>query len=255
MKAAALHFFAVALVDAGLLGMVGGALCVLVPLRFLGIGTRPRGVALFAVASAAAAIGMLLPAPLEHVDHARTDLDRAMPEWQFRERHRTRIHASPERVYDAIRTVTAGEVALLRTLTWIRSPHIGAARESILNPPADEPIYDVAVRSGFIRLSDAPPREVVLGTIVAGRVRDLHGEPAAASLIALSTPGFAKAALNFRVEPVGPGVCELTTETRVFATDPRTARVFGSYWRVIYPGSALIRVMWLRAIRLRAERQ
>ena len=29
---------------------------------------------------------------------------------------------------------------------------------------------------------------------------------------------------------------------------------FALYWRVIYPGSALIRRMWLRALRLRAER-
>jgi hypothetical protein len=27
------------------------------------------------------------------------------------------------------------------------------------------------------------------------------------------------------------------------------------YWRVIHPGSALIRIAWLRAIRRRAERQ
>jgi hypothetical protein len=40
----------------------------------------------------------------------------------------------------------------------------------------------------------------------------------------------------------------------VFATDPASCRRFAVYWRVIYPGSALIRRMWLRAIRLRAER-
>jgi hypothetical protein len=33
-----------------------------------------------------------------------------------------------------------------------------------------------------------------------------------------------------------------------------TARRFALYWRAIYPSSALIRRMWLRAIRERAER-
>lgn len=37
------------------------------------------------------------------------------------------------------------------------------------------------------------------------------------------------------------------------AADPRATRAFAAYWRMIHPGSALIRVMWLRAIRLRAE--
>ena len=41
--------------------------------------------------------------------------------------------------------------------------------------------------------------------------------------------------------------------TRVCAADPQAVRAFAAYWRVIYPGSALIRIMWLRAIRLRAE--
>ena len=43
------------------------------------------------------------------------------------------------------------------------------------------------------------------------------------------------------------------TGGRVHATDASARRRFAAYWRVIYPGSALIRRMWLRAIRVRAE--
>jgi len=39
----------------------------------------------------------------------------------------------------------------------------------------------------------------------------------------------------------------------VFATDAASRRHFGVYWRVIYPGSWLIRLNRLRAIRRRAE--
>jgi hypothetical protein len=45
----------------------------------------------------------------------------------------------------------------------------------------------------------------------------------------------------------------LTTETRVLATDSRTRRLFAAYWRLILPGSALMRRTWLAAIRRRAE--
>jgi hypothetical protein len=44
----------------------------------------------------------------------------------------------------------------------------------------------------------------------------------------------------------------VSTETRVFATSPAARRRFAAYWRVIYPGSAIIRRSWLRAIRHRA---
>jgi hypothetical protein len=37
----------------------------------------------------------------------------------------------------------------------------------------------------------------------------------------------------------------------VFASDASARRRFAIYWRLIYPGSALIRRMWLRAIEKR----
>ena len=54
--------------------------------------------------------------------------------------------------------------------------------------------------------------------------------------------------MNFRIEPNGQGGSLLTTETRVFAADPASRRRFARYWSVIYPGSALIRREWLRAV-------
>jgi len=70
---------------------------------------------------------------------------------------------------------------------------------------------------------------------------------------ALHAQGFALGAMNFRVEDTANGGTLLTTETRIYATDDSVRRKFAVYWRVIYPGSALIRVMWLRAIQRRAE--
>jgi hypothetical protein len=60
--------------------------------------------------------------------------------------------------------------------------------------------------------------------------------------------------MNFRVSPDGPHASIVSTETRVFAGSAPTRRRFAAYWRVIYPGSALIRRMWLRAIERRSMR-
>ena len=59
---------------------------------------------------------------------------------------------------------------------------------------------------------------------------------------------FAIAGMNFLVTPDGRGGSIVTTETRVYANSDSARRRFAAYWRVIYPGSALIRRMWLRAI-------
>ena len=70
----------------------------------------------------------------------------------------------------------------------------------------------------------------------------------------LPAPGYAKAVMNFRVDQSPLAMCVVTTETRVWASDAMTRRKFALYWWTIRLGSGLIRRMWLRAIRRRAER-
>jgi hypothetical protein len=77
------------------------------------------------------------------------------------------------------------------------------------------------------------------------------GSPA--EFAAFAEPGFARAAMNFLIEPLGAGECRLTTETRVHATDGRARRAFRAYWTFVHPGSAFIRRRWLRALKRRAE--
>jgi hypothetical protein len=100
-------------------------------------------------------------------------------------------------------------------------------------------------------LADDPPFELVIGTVVVappGGCAALTPETFKAQL----TPGFALAAMNFRVTPIGPDASLVSTETRVFANDPTARRRFARYWLLIYPGSAFIRRMWLRAVKRRA---
>jgi hypothetical protein len=67
-------------------------------------------------------------------------------------------------------------------------------------------------------------------------------------------PGWIAVAMSFALEPRPGGGTLLSTETRVRATDARTARVFAAYWWLIRAGSALIRREVLRAVRRDAER-
>lgn len=48
-------------------------------------------------------------------------------------------------------------------------------------------------------------------------------------------------------------ICAPVRPTRVFGTDDRAIRRFLPYWRVILPGSAILRVTWLQAISRRAR--
>ena len=248
-----MNFIGTIVVYAGLLVLLVGGLSVLRPLTFLGIWSRVQGVMLLVGAVVVVVIGAKLPARETRVATRMTDLDDFVPAYQFAEFHATRSKAPRERVYAALHEVTADEIPLFNTLTWIR--RFGRqGPESILNVPPNEPILAVAMRTNFRKLAEEPDREIVLGTLAAAsRGTQLKKDPTPEDFKALHEPGFALAAINFRLEDAADGETVLTTETRVYATDASTQKKFAAYWRVIYPGSALIRVMWLRAIRLKAE--
>jgi hypothetical protein len=197
-----------------------------------------------------AATGLFLPTPETRINEVETRLDEFAPAWQFREVHTIRIDAPPPRVFEAIKRVRADEIFLFRTLTWIRR----GGRElppGILNAGDRESLIDVATTSGFVRLADDAPRELVIGTVVMAPpgtrgtlTPDVFRRPL--------PPGFALATMNFLVTADGPEHSLVSTETRVFANSASARRSFAAYWRIIYPGSAIIRRMWLRAIERRA---
>jgi hypothetical protein len=246
--------FAVGIVYLGLLGAFLGAISIIQPLAFLGIHTRNRALLVFAFGLVIVVIGCLLPAKETRADPARMRLDEFAPLFQFNEIHSIRILASKEQVYRAIKSVTADEILFFRTLIWIR--RFGRpGRESILNPSQDTPLLDVATKTSFLLLADDPNREIVVGTlVVAPPGWRPNNRPSPEDFKAIHQPGFVAATMNFRIEEAGGGVCTVITETRVYATDASARRRFAAYWRVIYPGSALIRRMWLRAIKKRAAK-
>ena len=335
----------------GLLAMLLGALSVLKPLRFLRIRTRRKGGAVFLSGLALTLLAAVWPAPRIGSEGREQRIDDFMPAYQFLEFHSARVHASPERVFRAIKTVTPSEIRFFSTLMGIR-----ALPERILGKDRlPSLVRDYAIRSferkdlathDFAVSSDGVTRRRVKGrktTIEYGvekgraptampvilrkyqevieerggsRIRqdgccgatlklgstgaetwieitgssagdryrltlvEEGGAEAAARrpmMVFLARSGFlllseeanreivmgtpnrrpndVKIAFNFRVRDEDGGWSELTTETRVFATDPLARREFALYWRIIYPGSATIRRTWLEAIRRRAERE
>jgi hypothetical protein len=177
-------------------------------------------------------------------------LDRLLPEWDVHEVHSTRIGAQPMTIHRALSELTSNEIWLLRALMTVRS--LGAR-----GPDGSRPLLETAQEGGFAILALEPGREVVLGVIGRFwqlRQRSIQPIRSPADFTSFAEPGFARAAMNFLVEPLDGGrECRVTTETRVSATDAGARRAFRAYWTLVHPGSAFIRRMWLRALKRRAE--
>jgi hypothetical protein len=233
--------------------IAAGALSIIYPLRFLKIRNRAAGALVAVSGLIVVAIALAIPSREKRIVTPVSLLDQSMPVWQFAEHHAIRVSAPPEQVYKAIRDLPANEIFLFRTLTAIR--RFGRpGPENILNAPERQPLIDIATRTTFFILADKPPHEIVIGTVVLAPVESRTPDLLTPDVFHKKLkPGFALAAMNFRVIANGRNGSLVSTETRVFANSPAAVRHFAIYWRVIYPGSDLIRRMWLRAIKQRSE--
>lgn len=221
--------------------------------------TRPRSLAVLLAAAAGIAAVIWWPAPPSRAARGKRLIDQALPRYQFAERHRTRICAPPERIVASIGEVTGEEIRWLDLLFALR----GFRRDG---EEADKPLLKAMTESGFVPLTEGAGEELVVATAgefwrytapLAGdhglrrQLDALRGN--LAGFAAWNAGGMPRAVINFVVEPSDLGCQSLTTETRIGTTNPEMAARFASYWRVIQPGSALLRRSWLDAIRRRAE--
>jgi hypothetical protein len=178
-------------------------------------------------------------------------LDEFLPRYDVNEVHSISTSAAPTAVMEAIRALTPLEVPVLVALMAIRSVPALLRRR---RPPVRGPLLDGFRKSGFVELRETADELVMAGVgrfwQPSGGLRRID----AAEFAGFAEPGWAKTAFNFQIERVGQRTV-VRTETRIATTDELARRSFSRYWRLIHPGSALIRMAWLRAIRRRAERQ
>ena len=123
-----------------------------------------------------------------------------------------------------------------------------------MNAPEEKPLLDIATQTTFVYLTDEAPRELVVGTVVASP-RGIHAPAKLTPEIFRKTlsPGVALATMNFLVTLDDHGGSNISSVTRVYGNNAAIVRRFAVYWRIIHPGSDIIRRMWLRAIK-RARR-
>jgi hypothetical protein len=169
---------------------------------------------------------------------------------EFSERHARRIAAEPDRVWAALLELRLSDSPVARLLMAVRT--LGPLRRGR---------HEQLISGRFLDHGPVPLLAITPGEcVVAGGVMQpwkLGGgaEPPlldAAALRAFDRAGWVKCAVDFVLVPDGAGT-QLTTETRVAATDTRSRRCFALYWLLIRAGSGLIRREMLRVVARHAE--
>lgn len=237
----------------GAILLLFGLLNLLKPFRLLSVPNRGRATLVAGCGILSMAAALLWPATTTRVAKRTCLLDDYMPEYEFREVHALLVRATPGEVKKAVHAVTFSEIGALRTLMRLRAAAAGKIlpRQNAL----DRPVLDARPDpdSGFVALAQ-DENETVKGMV--GRFWSSSPHPrlqSPAKFMTYAQSGTAKVAFNLRVEDAGAGLTRLVTETRVHAVDSTARAPLARYWRAIYPGSGIIRQMWLEAAKRRAE--
>ena len=177
-------------------------------------------------------------------------IEELLPHPDIRMLHQRMIAAPPARVFAALRTADLAGSRLVKLLVAIRT----------LKTPKGPLTLDRLTQAGFKLVGERAGEEIVLG--VVGKFWKPSGErrPADLEQFRLGAPaGEVLVAWSFEVRQQATGSRQqtscLTTETRIKCGDPDTLRTFRRYWRIVHPGSGLIRRAMLRAVEKEARRQ
>ncbi len=171
-------------------------------------------------------------------------IDDFLPAYDVREQHRTKVHASVDEVYAAVRQLDISQSKLTQLLFRLRGL-----------PTSANSSLDDFLKMRFILLGERPNEELLLGLVgrfwtISGKLRRLDSE----GYQKFNEQGYAKAAWNFSLSRQPDGIVLLETETRVYCMDDASRRQFRLYWLLIGAFSGLIRRDVLQAVKRNAER-
>ena len=227
-----------------------GALNLLLTLRVRDRGSRARAVMLAIGGGLCVTLGFALPGAEARTANTRQLIDAFVPTDHFRDSHWERIRATPREIFTAIHAVRPNEVRGFVPFLWAQFPRAQRPSDALMR----RPILELIQSQHFVVLAERPGHEIVVGTIGQYWANRMVPLRTPSQFQTFKNPRYAKVAMNVRVRDEGNGWCKVTTETRVLCADPHARRKFDAYWRVVYPGSALLRGQWLAAIKRRAER-
>lgn len=168
------------------------------------------------------------------------------------------IAAPPDVVWRVLEELRVDDLRATKLLMGVRSLPARVLHRGSLRPRragAAATLLGAMTSSRFTVLCREPGTILTLG--IVGQFWRLNGGDDAnvgdaAAFVDFARPGFVKSAIDFVLEGREDGT-RLTTRTCNRPTDDAAARRFRRYWRVIGPGSKLIRLDLLRAVRCRAE--
>lgn len=181
-----------------------------------------------------------MPSPLEPF----------IPTFDARERFAVSVHAPAAQVYSVACNFDMQSIWSVRTIFQMR--------ERIMGSPSgvrvQRGLVDELRELGWGCLLERPGELFIGGAVCQPWLADVKFRAVPPETFAtFAEPGLVRIAWTMETRSLGPGRTELSSETRVAATDEAARRRFLAYWRWARVGIYSIRWLLLPAIRRKAE--
>ena len=244
----------------GAILLVMGVISLIHPLDFIFISNRTIALGVVLCGIVISVTSLFWPVKMEQSPTTDQQIDGLMPVYSFNELHEVRINASPEKIKQILQVTGIKDIPAARLLMGIR----GIADEDVdLSDRASNNLVgsDTVSTPDFNFFVVSPNEWITVMILKSVIITNDSNQPAPPEISTLeqfqafNEPGYMKVAINFRIIGTGNKETLLTTETRVDETTKADSYVFGHYWRVVYPGSAIIRRVWLDTIKKKAEQK
>lgn len=241
----------------GIILSIVGTISIVEPVSFLFISSSEiaRNVTMTGFFVSIASV--LWPAAVRKSPTTNQYIDKFLPEYSFNEVHTVRIKATPDEIKKVLHETGVQDIPVIHLLMKIR----GIADENVdMSDRASKSNFGTDTFTtpdfNFFILSD---EEFLTFMILKSSILTKTKTAAPPEVnspdefLGFDKPGYVKVAVNFRFISNGNDETLVSTETRVHGSGRVDGQRFARYWRIIYPGSAIIRRVWLDTIKRKAE--
>jgi hypothetical protein len=181
------------------------------------------------------------------------DLDRFMPQYDIVERHQIQVGAPAAVTFAAACELDIQRSAIVRAIFKGRELILGSDADRVERP---REFLALTKSLGWGVLAETPGREVIMGAVTQPwKANVVFRAVSPDAFAAFDEPDHVKIAWTLRAEPIDACTSVFRTETRAIATDASARAKFRTYWSLVSPGVALIRLATLRPVRDEAERR
>lgn len=183
-------------------------------------------------------------------------IDNFSPHFHFNEYHSIIINADKTIIMKAIMNLKVEEISpLMNILIALRKwpARIAGKKYSKVSGGV---LIDDMLNNNFVMLEECE-NEIVLGLIgkfwklINPEVIKISNKD---EFLNFDLPDFGIVTTNMFIDNCSEkNNQKLSTETRIYIRDNNARNKFRIYWSLIYPGSSLIRYVWIKAIKKKAE--